>query len=84
MSKQEGDSIHAKREEIRNWLNRYLTEQFICSSDELPDDECLKEAKEILKYFVEWLLDEYDASGGGNETFSNAITKLAKEAGINE
>lgn len=38
------------REEIEEWINKYLTKQFIYDPKELPDDECLAEAKEILSY----------------------------------
>lgn len=40
----------AKQEEIRQWINKYLTQQFICDLSLLPDDECLSEAKAILMY----------------------------------
>lgn len=39
-----------KQEEIEGWINKYLTKQFICNPDELPDDECLAEAKAVLAY----------------------------------
>lgn len=32
-----------------NWINKYLTKRFI-SDTELPSDECLKEASDILIY----------------------------------
>ncbi len=40
-----------KQSDLLNWLNKYLTKQFICDPKELPDDECLNEAKEILSFF---------------------------------
>ena len=39
-----------KQEEIINWINKYLTRQFIYDPKELPEDECLEEAKEIIVY----------------------------------
>lgn len=39
-----------KQEETRKWISKYLTEQFICDPELLPDDECLKEADAILSY----------------------------------
>jgi len=38
------------QEEIRDWLNKFLTRQFISEPDMLPNDECLAEAEEILQY----------------------------------
>ena len=37
-------------EDIRGWINTYLTERFIGNSKELPIDECFTEAESILKY----------------------------------
>ena len=37
-----------KQEEIQEWINKYLTKQFIGSG--LPEDECRNEAKKILSY----------------------------------
>ncbi|MBU2118779.1 MAG: hypothetical protein KJ954_14420 [Alphaproteobacteria bacterium] len=39
-----------KQEEIREWINRYLTKQFIAPPESLPEDECRGEAKAILTY----------------------------------
>ena len=39
-----------KQEEMAEWINKYLTGQFICDPTELPDDECRNEAREILSY----------------------------------
>ncbi len=39
-----------KREEITGWINRYLTKRFICDPGKLPEDECEREAKDILRY----------------------------------
>ncbi len=38
------------QQEILSWINKYLTKQFICEPSELPEDECLNEAREILSY----------------------------------
>ena len=39
-----------KQEKILDWINKYLTEQFIGGVTELPSDECRNEAKAILLY----------------------------------
>lgn len=36
------------KEEARDKINKYLTEKFICSVDEAPNDECFLEADAIL------------------------------------
>lgn len=41
-----------KQEDVRDWINKYLTRRFICNPDELPDNECLNETNEILQYLV--------------------------------
>ena len=41
-----------KQEEILEWINKYLTEQFIGDPSDLPEDECRKEASVILSHIV--------------------------------
>ncbi len=36
------------REEVIEKISRYLTSQFICDPDNVPDDECVLEAKALL------------------------------------
>lgn len=46
--------------DLEKILNAYLTKQFILSRD-VPSDECLSEAKEILK-----IIEEYVFKNGYN------------------
>lgn len=41
-----------KQEEIMEWTNKYLTGRFIGTPNDLPKDECQKEAKSILSYIA--------------------------------
>lgn len=46
----EMDELLLIDEEMREWINKYLTKQFVGDPSEVPDDECRNEAKEILSY----------------------------------
>ncbi len=39
-------------EDLIRWLNEYLIERFIGCPNEVPNDECLKEAVGILQYLT--------------------------------
>jgi hypothetical protein len=63
-------------EEIKAEIAEYLTEMFICSSKELPENECFEEAHHILNIKeIHIALSLYQDMCKANKTFEN----LAKE-----
>jgi len=70
-----------EQEELLNWLNKYLIKRFISDPDELPDDECLVEAKEILNYLVsKGVVIRTPNTRGENVEYPVAVEPLMKRS----
>ena len=79
-----------KKEKIRDWMNKYLTKQFIFSIDTVPEDECLLETDVILAYLHSqgMVLEEERKSSdnftGRKEIVKEVGKKIDKECFIDE
>jgi len=67
-------------------ISKYLTEQFVCSAPDIPDDECIDEATHIVNMVldeVEGILDENTIVGAYEfmKTIKKEIKELAKGKG---